>query len=149
MIVIVDYGSGNLQSIKNGFSKIGADSIVSSSINEIADAEALILPGVGAFGNAMENLERNAPTGDVAFLHGSMEQVSGVYDIILSNITKNDNLALLPSYRNCLQPGGRLVLSGFYSDDLEAMKTGLSLCGFEAMDSRIEDEWLAVTAKPL
>jgi imidazole glycerol-phosphate synthase subunit HisH len=57
MIVIVDYGSGNLQSIKNGFSKIGADSIVSSSINEIADAEALILPGVGAFGNAMENLE--------------------------------------------------------------------------------------------
>ena len=56
MIAIIDYGSGNLKSIKNGFSKIGADSIVSSSIKEIEDAEALILPGVGAFGNAMENL---------------------------------------------------------------------------------------------
>ena len=56
MIVIVDYGSGNLKSIKNGFSKIGADSTVSSSINEIEDADALVLPGVGAFGNAMENL---------------------------------------------------------------------------------------------
>jgi glutamine amidotransferase len=56
MITIIDYGSGNLKSIKNGFSKIGADAIVSSSIKEINDAEALVLPGVGAFGNAMENL---------------------------------------------------------------------------------------------
>ena len=56
MITIIDYGSGNIQSIKNGFSKIGADAIVSSSVKEINDAEALILPGVGAFGNAMENL---------------------------------------------------------------------------------------------
>lgn len=56
MITIVDYGSGNLKSIKNGFSKIGADAVVSSSINEIKDAEALVLPGVGAFGTAMENL---------------------------------------------------------------------------------------------
>ncbi len=56
MITIIDYGSGNLKSIKNGFSKIGADAIVSSSIKEINYAEALVLPGVGAFGNAMENL---------------------------------------------------------------------------------------------
>lgn len=56
MITIIDYGSGNLKSIKNGFSKIGADAIVSSSIKKINDAEALVLPGVGAFGNAMENL---------------------------------------------------------------------------------------------
>jgi glutamine amidotransferase len=56
MITIIDYGSGNLKSIKNGFSKIGADAIVSSSIKEINDAEVLVLPGVGAFGNAMQNL---------------------------------------------------------------------------------------------
>ncbi len=56
MITIVDYGSGNLKSIKNGFSKIGANAIISSSVNEINNAEALVLPGVGAFGNAMENL---------------------------------------------------------------------------------------------
>jgi glutamine amidotransferase len=56
MITIIDYGSGNLKSIKNGFSKIGAAATVSSSVREINDAEALVLPGVGAFGNAMQNL---------------------------------------------------------------------------------------------
>lgn len=56
MITIIDYGSGNLKSIKNGFSKIGADATVTSSVREIKDAEALVLPGVGAFGNAMQNL---------------------------------------------------------------------------------------------
>jgi glutamine amidotransferase len=56
MITIVDYGSGNLKSIKNGFKKINANAIISSSLKDIDDAEALVLPGVGAFGNAMENL---------------------------------------------------------------------------------------------
>ncbi len=56
MITIIDYGSGNLKSIKNGFSKIGATATVSSSVKDISGAEALVLPGVGAFGNAMENL---------------------------------------------------------------------------------------------
>lgn len=56
MITIIDYGSGNLKSIKNGFSKIGTSTHISSSINEIKDADALVLPGVGAFGNAMEGV---------------------------------------------------------------------------------------------
>lgn len=57
MIVIIDYGSGNLKSIKNGFSKIGEEAIVSQDIQEIEKADALILPGVGAFGKAMEQLK--------------------------------------------------------------------------------------------
>jgi imidazole glycerol-phosphate synthase subunit HisH len=58
MITIIDYGSGNLKSIKNGFKKINAEAIVSSSLKDINDAEALVLPGVGAFGTAMENLNK-------------------------------------------------------------------------------------------
>ena len=58
MITIIDYGSGNLKSIKNGFLKIGTNAIISSSIKGINDAEALVLPGVGSFGNAMENLSK-------------------------------------------------------------------------------------------
>lgn len=57
MIVIIDYGSGNLKSIKNGFSKIGEETTVSKDIHEIEKADALILPGVGSFGTAMEHLE--------------------------------------------------------------------------------------------
>lgn len=58
MITIIDYGSGNLKSIKNGFKRINTEVIVSSSLKEINDAEALVLPGVGAFGTAMKNLDK-------------------------------------------------------------------------------------------
>ena len=57
MIAIIDYGSWNLKIIKNGFSKIGTEAVISSSIKEMDDADALVLPGVGAFGNAIENLK--------------------------------------------------------------------------------------------
>lgn len=57
MIVIINYGSGNLKSIRNGFSKIGESAVISDDIYEMENADALILPGVGAFGSAMEQLE--------------------------------------------------------------------------------------------
>jgi len=59
-IVIVDYGMGNLQSVKNAFESLGKSLHISQNPQEIADAAALILPGVGAFPQAMKNLkERN------------------------------------------------------------------------------------------
>ena len=57
MITIIDYKSGNLKSISNGFKKIGEDFQITDDIEEIANAKHLVLPGVGAFGSAMENLE--------------------------------------------------------------------------------------------
>lgn len=57
MLIIIDYGSGNLKSIKNGFSKIGKDAIISDDPYKMENAEVLVLPGVGAFGNAMKQLE--------------------------------------------------------------------------------------------
>ena len=57
MITIIDYGSGNLKSIKNGFQKLGVKANISQDVNDLARSEALILPGVGAFGNAMKNLQ--------------------------------------------------------------------------------------------
>lgn len=57
MITIIDYKSGNLKSISNGFKKIGEDFQITDDIDVIANAEHLVLPGVGAFGSAMENLE--------------------------------------------------------------------------------------------
>lgn len=57
MIVIINYGTGNLKSIKNGLLKAGTEAVISSDVNEMEKADALILPGVGAFGNAMEKLQ--------------------------------------------------------------------------------------------
>ncbi|MBS4022186.1 MAG: imidazole glycerol phosphate synthase subunit HisH [Dethiobacter sp.] len=56
MIVIIDYGVGNLSSVKNGFAEAGFSTAVSSDPELIAAADGLVLPGVGAFGRAMENL---------------------------------------------------------------------------------------------
>ena len=57
MITIIDYKSGNLKSISNGFKKIGADYQITDDKELIADSDYLVLPGVGAFGSAMENLK--------------------------------------------------------------------------------------------
>jgi len=69
VIVIVDYGMGNLGSIFNMLRKIGAPAKVSSSVGDILDAERLILPGVGAFDSGMRNLER------LGFRHALEERV--------------------------------------------------------------------------
>ncbi|MDO5824852.1 MAG: imidazole glycerol phosphate synthase subunit HisH [Methanosphaera sp.] len=55
-ITIIDYGSGNILSIYNGFKKIGMEVNVSDDIKVIANSDAIILPGVGAFGAVMNNL---------------------------------------------------------------------------------------------
>ncbi len=66
MITIIDYKSGNLKSISNGFKKIGVDYKISDDKEVLADSDFLVLPGVGAFGSAMENLE---PFKDIIYEH--------------------------------------------------------------------------------
>lgn len=58
MIVIIDYGMGNLKSVKNALDFIGIESKISSNESDIKNANALILPGVGAFPDAMDNIEK-------------------------------------------------------------------------------------------
>ena len=57
MIVIVDYGMGNLRSILNKIERIGFKAIISSNVEDIENAEKLILPGVGSFAAGMHNLK--------------------------------------------------------------------------------------------
>ena len=56
MIVIIDYGMGNLGSILNMLKKIGADAKISSELSDVISAYKLILPGVGAFDEGMRKL---------------------------------------------------------------------------------------------
>lgn len=57
MIAIIDYGMGNLFSVEKAFVKLGADVVVTSDAQIIAKADKVVLPGVGAFGDCMKNLE--------------------------------------------------------------------------------------------
>ena len=71
MIAIIDYGVGNLFSLKSSFKYIGADAIVTSDKAVIENSDKIILPGVGAFGDAAKKLND-----------------SGLKDIILSEVKK-------------------------------------------------------------
>ncbi|HHO65423.1 MAG TPA: imidazole glycerol phosphate synthase subunit HisH, partial [Epsilonproteobacteria bacterium] len=59
MIGIVDYNMGNLASVINAFKKVGADAVLESDPEKLTQYDRLILPGVGAFGDAMAHLASN------------------------------------------------------------------------------------------
>ena len=56
MIAVVDYGLGNIESVKYALDRLGEQSVVTHRPAEIAAAGGVILPGVGSFPQAMENL---------------------------------------------------------------------------------------------
>jgi len=58
MIAIVEYGLGNLRSVHCALRRIGAESMITSDAGEVSAADGVILPGVGAFWRAMENLRK-------------------------------------------------------------------------------------------
>lgn len=58
MISIIDYGVGNLASVEKAFDFIGAKAMVTSSQEEVLKSDAVVLPGVGAFADAMNSLEK-------------------------------------------------------------------------------------------
>ena len=57
MIVIVDYGMGNLKSVQNAFTKVGYKTVITDNPNLIKKAGAIVLPGVGAFRDAIKFLK--------------------------------------------------------------------------------------------
>ena len=72
MIAIIDFGVGNLRSVEKAFKFIGYNAILTSDVEKVRSADAVVLPGVGAFSNAMESLEK-----------------AGMIDVIKNTIAKN------------------------------------------------------------
>jgi len=64
MITIIDYGMGNLRSIHNALAKVDGNPVIVSDSDALLDADAVVIPGVGSFGDAMRNL---APFADGLF----------------------------------------------------------------------------------
>jgi imidazole glycerol-phosphate synthase subunit HisH len=69
MIAIIDYGMGNLRSVQKGFERVGHAAAVTDDAAALADAEKLVLPGVGAFRDAIAALESR---GLVAAIRGAI-----------------------------------------------------------------------------
>ena len=59
MIAIIDYGAGNLQSVKKAFDFIGAESVITDNPEIINSCDRILLPGVGSFGDAMDSMHKS------------------------------------------------------------------------------------------
>lgn len=64
-ICILNYGAGNVKSVKNAFDRVGIDSQVSNEISAIKRASHIVLPGVGAFGAAMQRIQESIPLSEL------------------------------------------------------------------------------------
>ena len=58
MISIIDYGAGNLNSVENAIKHLGYECVITKDKEIVLNSEKVILPGVGAFGDAMESLKK-------------------------------------------------------------------------------------------
>ncbi|MBQ9531517.1 MAG: imidazole glycerol phosphate synthase subunit HisH [Eubacterium sp.] len=76
MIAIIDYGAGNLQSVKKALDYLGCESVITNNKEVIESVSHVILPGVGSFGDAMDSIRergleeviKNAASGEKKFL---------------------------------------------------------------------------------
>lgn len=77
-VAIVDYGLGNLFSVKHACESVGIRALITASHQEILSADAVILPGVGAFGDAMKALKRLDLVGPLSDIVGTEKPLIGV-----------------------------------------------------------------------
>ncbi len=135
MIAIVDYGVGNLFSLESSFAKIGASVTVTSDEALIRSADKIILPGVGAFGDAAEKL-KNSGLGDVVVSEAKNgKPVMGIclgMQLLFEKsfeYGEHEGLGLL---------GGSVVpMKGVIPEDLKIPHIGWNALDFTSKESRL------------
>lgn len=78
MIAIIDYGVGNLFSLRSSLKNIGAEAVITSDVDEIKKADKLILPGVGAFADAARKLRGSGLDKIVKSEAGAGKDIMGI-----------------------------------------------------------------------
>ena len=99
---------------------------------------------------AQANAERNEVGGEVRFLTGdagTLLPLLAPAEVILSNILRSQNEALLPAVRAALAPGGRALFAGMELAERESFLAALGQAGFHAFDEAVDATWWAVAAR--
>lgn len=96
-----------------------------------------------AFNNALENIQlNNVP--EIKVLLGDSALLPGLkFDVILANINRNILLNDIPGYRGSLNNGGKLVMSGFYREDLPLIELKSGEWGLKLVSVRSDNNWTA------
>ncbi len=133
---VFDYGCGTgLLAILAA--RMGATKVLAIDIEE----EACV--------NTRENAARNGVAELLEIQQGNLSVVGQEkFDFILANINRGVILASLPQMKERLNPRGRLLISGFLSDDEPLMKKELTRAGFKLARQRQKGRWLAFELKP-
>jgi ribosomal protein L11 methyltransferase len=95
--------------------------------------------------NGQENIENNG-CANIHLMQGTIADMKfeGKFDVLLANINKNVLLAEMNSYASYLSPGGQLLLSGFYTKDVEDLKLEASKYGLSTISNDERETWAAL-----
>ncbi len=99
------------------------------------------------FENSLENIQRNDCQNISVFLGDASLLKEKKYDVIIANINRNILLNDMEAYRNCLDKGGELYLSGFYNEDLPIIKEACNNLGFTFVENKEKNKWVAAKFK--
>ncbi len=95
-----------------------------------------------AFRNAQENAATNGVQVDLKL--GDATSIDGNYDVIIANINRNILLADMERYAAALNPGGTLLLSGFYEADVPALVEKGTALGMNLISKKNRNDWAAI-----
>lgn len=103
-----------------------------------------------AYNNALENIRLNN-TDDIEIALGGAEQIPafGAFDIVFANINRNILLRDIKHYANCMKQGSLLFMSGFYTEDIPAIKAECELNGLNFISYTERNNWVAVRVEKL
>ena len=98
-----------------------------------------------AFNNALENVQRNAVAmtiriGDASLLNNREYK----FHLIIANINRNILLHDMAAYASVLNPGGTLLLSGFYESDIPALQSHAAILGLQLQQTKTRQSWAAL-----
>jgi imidazole glycerol-phosphate synthase subunit HisH len=99
MLAIADYGMGNRRSVEKALAHVGAESVITGDHDEIRAADAVILPGVGAFPEAMRNLRRTGLDGVLTELTQPLLGICLGMQLLFESTTEHEGavgLGILP-----------------------------------------------------
>ncbi|MEM0518573.1 50S ribosomal protein L11 methyltransferase [Aequorivita flava] len=93
--------------------------------------------------NSIENIERNNCSKISVYLGDATLLSEKKYDVIIANINRNILLNDMERYRSCLDEGGTLYLSGFYTKDLPIITETCNNLGFTFVENKEKNNWVA------
>lgn len=99
------------------------------------------------FENSMENIQRNNCENISVFLGDASLLKGRKYDVVIANINRNILLNDMQIYRESLNDGGELYLSGFYTEDLPIISETCNNLGFKFVENKVKNNWVAAKFK--